>query len=165
MLKSYKLESYSGELSLLWNIIDFHKKNFNSKFNLDKILIGSKGDDEWTIVENFVKILLISKDYNFKYIVKAKKMVLQFGSGKGLHYSNDDILIFGSITYLKLWDISIEIYDERVYPKQEDHLSKRTKLLNKRPNCFILMNKDIELKLIAHNIEFKYQITLITHRI
>ena len=58
-------------------------------------------------------------------------MILQFGSGKGLIYSNEDILIFRNFTYLKLSDVTIETFSKSNLAKFDEHLAKREKLLCK----------------------------------
>ena len=71
-------------------------------------------------------------------------MILQFGSGKGLIYSNNDVLMFGSFTYLRLKGVMFD-QDEHSYLKQFDNIfPKKGKLLENTDEFFAILNNDID---------------------
>ena len=71
-------------------------------------------------------------------------MILQFGSGKGLIYSNNDVLIFGYFTYLRLKGIMFD-QDENSYLKQfENSFPKKGKLLENKDEFMAILNNDID---------------------
>ena len=45
-------------------------------------------------------------------VIKGSKLILQFGTGKTLVYSDKDILVFKGFTYFKITDVWIEPNEE-----------------------------------------------------
>ena len=125
-------------------MIDIHQRNLDLKLKINKIKLGKINKEYWTIIQNHPILFLSSKIYEFEYIIKARKLILQFCSRKGLKSSKIGMLTFNSIAYLKLWDPILEIYDERKYAKLEDYLSNKTNLFSSLQNCLVLMNNDID---------------------
>ena len=87
--------------------------------SFSKFEIGAYDEDENLLIKHYPRIFVYDRLLEISQVIKAKKMKLQYG-GKYLIYSDENILIFKGISYLKLSNSSLE--NENIRSKFINHL-------------------------------------------
>ena len=102
--------------TMTWNAIN--------KLKLNELEIGKREDENCTVVKNFPRIFWYNKDSNQARVIKASKLILQFGTGKALIYSNDQVLIFRGFSYFRVTDVSFEPNEQSYLANFKKHMPK-----------------------------------------
>ena len=96
--------------------------NAANKLKLNELEIGKRDDENCTVVKNFPRIFWYNKDSNQARVIKASKLILQFGTGKALIYSNDQVLIFRGFSYFRVTDVSFEPNEQSYLANFKKHM-------------------------------------------
>ena len=124
-LDSLKVKSQHIVINFLSSFISSTMTwNAASKLKLNELEIGKREDENCTVVKNFPRIFWYSKDSNQARVIKASKLILQFGKGKGLIYSNDQVLIFRGFSYFRVTDVSFEPNEQSYLANFKKHMPK-----------------------------------------
>ena len=147
-LNSIKFKSEKCNFDLLIALVGRIKCDLLSKLSLDQIELGNWQQEEWTIVKFYPRIYLFNQNKQFAQVVRAKKIVLQFGANKAVHYSNKNFLVFNYLTYLKIIDVTLDANSKQLMDCFDNHLSKLVKLIKPDSSYMALLNKDIDFMTI-----------------
>mmetsp|Transcript_37405 Transcript_37405/g.42957 ORF Transcript_37405/g.42957 Transcript_37405/m.42957 type:complete len:156 (+) Transcript_37405:206-673(+) len=125
-------------------IVDFLNTKQPKPLTIKNFTSGKFDEDNSTLVKNFPRIYYFNRRDSVVKVFKANKMVLQYGSGKGIHYSNADIIIFKSMQYLQLTNVSEEVNEEKYLEKFNTFISEREESVDRLSSFIVIMNKDID---------------------
>ena len=154
-IKNIKITSNLNDVKLISNFVQFVQNNRSRIETFSKLFIGQYDDNANWIIKYYPRIYVYDNELEVSTVIKVKKMILQYGSGKHLIYSDENVLVFNKATYLKLSDICFE-NNENILEQFKNSLESWDKITNKAKTLFVIFNKDIDyitLKL-CRNIAF-----------